>query len=674
MMEPTLTPEAAPSDAPLASPPPNWKSIIQSSVKDLERFKHTWQENVSFRKNKPLTESPTHDVITIPADWSRTKKKVADLFFQVPEIKLRGRNPASVATAAAVAQILNFELQNEVKAYVAMDECLQDAVNASGFAAVMVGYDVTTEPVDVPVADTSMMAPEEAALVPMTTVERPVYQCYYIKRLSPMQVLKPVEFTGSDWQQAAFLGERGRVPLAEAKRRGWVDDQYEHQCKDKLETVSSDTDQKNEKDEGKFVRYTQLFYKRSYYYAEEKDPRKIHRLVHIDGLDDPKIDEPFKWQEYNPMTRQWIGMKGFPIKVATLTTISDEAIPPSDSEIGRPQVQEMMKFRSQMMRQRDLSFHLRWYDVYSLDEDVFEQMKSGVIQDMIPMNGPGSNAIGEVARANYPRENYDAMNVMAADLDEAWSMGANQQGYSSPGDTSATEAQIMAQSNDVRLSYEQARVLRLFLEVAEGLLGLMQLFQDETKYAPLLGPDGAQALAAWTKKDISGDFLFEAKPDAAQRVDVGQKRVEALNLYTKVRQDPLINPQPLIKDLLELHGLDASKMMVQPQPEPPKPAALRFSYGGPDLANPLVVALIQKNSPEPVTPEDMAAAKALMADAGIPQLPPTLMPLPTPGQDGQPPSLLQSSEEMAAASEHGGPPEQTESIDRRYEMDSRPQE
>jgi hypothetical protein len=59
----------------------------------------------------------------------------------------------------------------------------------------------------------------------------------------------------------------------------------------------------------------------------------------------------------------------------------------------------------------------------------------------------------------------------------------------------------------------------------------MQLFQDDEKWVELEGPDGLKQLQAWDKSRVRGDYAFEAKPDAAVKIDVGQKRVESLNVY-----------------------------------------------------------------------------------------------------------------------------------------------
>jgi hypothetical protein len=658
---------------PAAAEQPTWKQEIDACRRHRETLLRVWKENVSYRRNKPLETRPTVDTVTIPVDWSRTKSKQAQLFFQVPEIKMRARRPDVAAAAPIYAAAINNKLEHEAKTHVMMDEVLADVINASGFGVAQVGFEGVFEEVAVPSVDTNNYAPEqlEALLaqndgqVPTTTVQRPIYTNYYTRRISPANFLWPVEFTGSDWQEAEWLGEEGQIPLAEAIRRGWVDASYEVECADKMQSVNDANADTEKKAVGKYVRYSQIFYRKASRSEKEQDPRKIGHCVYVDGKDAPVVNEDLKWQKWDPESRTWLGLTTFPIKVMTLTTISDEAIPPSDSEIGRPQVKELIKSRSQMVRQRDRSLPIRWFDVNQVDPEVAELLRAGVYQDLIPMQGPGDSAIGEVARASYPRESFEFQRIISSDLDEAWAMSPNQQGFATPGDTSATEVDIMNQSANVRLDYERARVLRFFLEVAEGLGALMQLFQEEEQWVEVLDDNGKAALQAWDRTKIRGDFLFEAKPDSAARVDVGSKRVENLNLYKMLRQDPLINPQALVADLVELHGLDPTRVLAPPPDPQAKPANIRFSFNGGDLANPMVVALVQKNNPTPLTQEDLKNAYELMKDSGIPVMPPTMLELPQPGDPGQPPMPKQG--EMPAETAHPGPAESVEPLNQRYE-------
>lgn len=648
---------------------PRWKQRIETCERLRDKIARDWKENVNYRKNQPFQSSPDTDQVAVPVDWARTKNKQADLFFQVPDVKLAGRYPEADATAPLAAAALNFKLQKELRFSYTMDEILGDVINAAGIGICACGYDAEHEMVSVPAIDTTTIPPEqvqmmkEAGSLPMTEAPNTIYSCYYARRISPANFLWPVEFTGSDWQKADWLGYQDKIPLAEALRLGWVDDDYEAEYGDKLETVNPSNDDTDRQDSAsKCVKYSRIFYRMNCFDPEEKDPRKIGHLVFVEHVKEPVVDEPLKWQKYVPETRKWIGVQSFPIKVLTLTTISDEALPPSDSRIGRNPVRELNKFRTQMIRQRDRSMPLRWFDINLVDEEIAEQMRKGVFQDMIPMNGPGDHAVGEVARASFPRESYESQKVIEHDLDQAWSAGANQQGFESAGDTSATEARIVQDNYSRTMRYEQGKTLRFFLEIGECIFGLMQLFQDDEEFVQVLGPNRARALQAWDRTKIPGEYTFDASADAALSNEVGQKRQELQGIYKIMRRDPKINPQPLINKLLETYGMDPAEFAAEPSQPPPDKPNVRFSFKGEDLLNPVCVAIIQKGG-QPISPADIEAAKILMRDAGLMGAPPP----PAPPIAQGPPLPPTPAPPAPPNPGHPGPPAVVEPLNQRYE-------
>jgi hypothetical protein len=56
---------------------------------------------------------------------------------------------------------------------------------------------------------------------------------------------------------------------------------------------------------------------------------------------------------------------------------------------------------------------------------------------MIPIQGNGSAAVGEVARASYPAEEFGFDRIVKSDLQEAWRVGSNQVGNFASGERSA---------------------------------------------------------------------------------------------------------------------------------------------------------------------------------------------------------------------------------------------
>lgn len=665
----------AKDDNPLSAA--SWMGRFQATREVRKALFKTWQENVAARVGKGERRTPTGESVNVPADWARTKNKQAQLWYQVPEVQLEGRQEMYAALAATFASALNFELTEKMHTEHVMNECLGDVINASGIMIAKVGYEGQFENVPMPLADPTMQPPPQPGMgmpqpdmgtepPPTTMVPRAVYQCIYAERISPAHFLWPVEFIGSNWQKAHWLGWDGYKRVAEAVRLGWVPAGFEGTSIDDAEWLLIKEPGDTKSQDG-WVKFAEAFYRPAFFDPNEKDVRKIKRVVIVEGLEGEKskvVDEDFKWQQYDPQSFSWKGMTSFPIKVATIAHISDKAIPPSDSEMGRSQVRELNTTRAQFLQQRKHSMPLRWVDVNQVDEEIVERLRKGTWQDMIPMNGPGDHAIGEVARASFPHETWEGDRVIKADLDESWSMGQPQMSAPTKGDTTATEIRTMQTSLNVRLSFEQGWVLRFFIEIAQATASLMQLFYDQTEYVKVVGPDGIAKLQPFIGTATPGEYFFKTKPDSQLKLDAQQERSESLNLYKLLRQDPLINPTALVGAVLEKHGIDPTKVFAPPQPPKKEGPKVAYSFKGEDLLNPIAVALIQKGD-TPLTPEDIAAAKALIGDVtdGLVGTPPT-------GAAGGAPPAAGGPPPTGATPPHPGPAAKVPDLGRRYEHEN----
>jgi len=293
--------------------------------------------------------------------------------------------------------------------------------------------------------------------------------------------------------------------------------------------------------------------------------------------------------------------------------VSDKAIPPSDTEAGRPQVRELIRSRSQMLRQRDHSVPIRWYNVNLVDDEIIEAIKRGEYQDILPVNGDGSRMIGEVARASYPRESFQFQSIIGNDLDRSWALSNNQLATTTDTERSATEAKLVQSAGDVRLDYEKSRCNRFLVEGAEVLFSLMQKFRAGTKYVrvPTLGGEELQKIEP---TDLQGEFLFDFLADSSDRVDKTTRQANTLKLYNLLANSPTVDRASLERELIELHGHDPTKVIRERPPDKPEPPNISYRFSGEDMLNPMVVALMMKAGHE-LTPQDIKAAAMMIQDA-----------------------------------------------------------
>lgn len=636
---PDDTPSPGPRDEPtiqVNETPENrfelWLSRIAKCRAHKDMLIPDWRTNIDYRRGKQFSTDSDQDRIAITTDWSATKTKQAQLFSQVPEVRLTAKHKKYQASVPTFAKKLN-ETIEQAKVGVVLDENVPDCVNAAGFAGCIVSYDARMGPVQIPVPPPEVVAQMKAAgmEVPMQTVQRPIDTRFSANRISVEDMLWPVEFSGSDFDKSPWLGHSGREPWARAKHMFNLKDS------DKAKFTGEDSRSVNdslakapEKDlnrEPDTVCYDELFYWRYIYHPEETRFKAIQRLVFIHGQTEPVVNEEWKGQK-RAADGSIIGSCVFPIRVLTLTYISDEAIPPSDSAMGRPQVDELIRSRSQMVQQRENSIPWRWIDTNRVDPIVVDALQRGTWQGIIPVNGSGANAMGEGSRANYPNEDFEFQRVAENDLERTWqtSEGA---GRPAPASRSATASRNMAQTASTRTAYERGRVARYFLGIAEVLAGLLALYGKFTE-------EEAVALQGWDRESLANYFIYGVRVDSTVLLDAEQRIERLMAFLNMTAKSGYVNVEPVIREIADLSGLDPNEVVRAPQPPPKEPMNISLRASGlEDLLNPLFLAFLVESGQAP-SPEALETAKKILLASNVPP-PPPAPPAPPAGPGAVPP-------------------------------------
>jgi hypothetical protein len=247
---------------------------------------------------------------------------------------------------------------------------------------------------------------------------------------------------------------------------------------------------------------------------------------------------------------------------------------------------------------------------------------------MIPVIGSGDRIIGEVARTAYPRENLEFDRILKADIQEAVSVGPNQQGMFASGERSASEAQIVQNSFQTEIGQQRAKVAAFVVGIAEVVAGLFALYGEinPNELGAAIGPEAMQRLQAWDRTRINQKFVFDVRPDSTVRFDAQQLTHQLTSVLNITAQSGYLKPKPLIQRIIELNGLDPAECMTEPTPKGPEPPKVTFSFSGQDLLNPMVLAILAKAGLAP-TPEEIAAmdkmqeAVAATQPVGTPDVP-----------------------------------------------------
>ncbi len=586
-----------------------------------------WTVNVDYRRGKPFTSQTDDDQVAVNLDWSLTKAKQAALFSQVPQVRI-DHVPDTLPKNAPWAIQLEHQLNDtlvEAGIEAAMDECLPDCINAAGLGIVLVSYDALTEDRQVPKMDISSLPPEQqdeftqsgtvqGTFLPMDTIPYALDHRYTIQRVSPGDFLWPINYTGSNFDKAPWLGRSGRVTWAEALQlfaktdanpNGLTEDDHDTvigEDRPILDRLTHDVERdKTSADE--MVGFDELFYHENTYDVEAKSYNTIHHMVYVAGKEKPVIDEPWKGQKVNPQDHSVIGTLKYPLRVLTLTYISDETIPPSDSAIGRPQVNEINKARTQMIRQRERSLPVRWANSDRVDPAIMQNLMRGNWQAFIPVQGEGSRIIGEVSRAMMPPENFKFDQIAKADLNEEWVTGNI--GLQVTSDKSSDEDQNKSNAN-TQIGRERAKVASFFIGIAEVLGGLLCLYEDPSGFGQGFDPA------------ISKDLRCSILADSTVLLDSNQKLArlnQFINVYAK---SGWINVEPVLQEIATLTGLDPSIVVKAPEPKPPVEPNISLRLTGvEDMLNPLALAFLIKSGQAPSN-DLIEQAKALIQQAVVP--------------------------------------------------------
>jgi hypothetical protein len=573
-----------------------WMRRVEHA-RDLRRNRITvWERCVKSYLGKTLDKMPDHDTVVVPKDMPFLETKRSQLAFQVPEVQLKPLLPGLEQATLMFQAALNHELgPHGADLLTTVDECLFNVI-AMGIAPSKIGYEASMgereveEPVTDPLTGQPSGEPQKRK-VPFLAKER-----YFWDTVDPRDFLVPYEFAGANFDRAPWLGCEYTRDFEVAKKLYKLPSDFAaFGTDDDRPSLSDEKDGADRDVVKRKVRVVEIWYYASQFDPEEQHPDRLRILVLVQGHDKAirHQDSPY---QYIDATGKLAGMLGHSLHVMTLRNVADRAYPPSEIEMSLGLNEELSKGRTQMVAQRDTSIPMRGIDKSRVSPDDLAKILAGKWQGIIPMDGDPRNIMAEIARAQFPRENFTFNEIIDRDIEEVWALGKPQRGLTEDSTKTATELQLAQGAASVRLDKERARVLKWFTDGATKYGTLLQQFKDDASYVEVLGPQGAQQLMAWDKTKIQGKFLYKAKPDSALRMDAQAERQQLLNLYNLTGKDPNVARVELLKSLFQKFNMDPSRIVVEKLPEPgPEKPKLALSFNGEDALNEAAMLLAQAN-------------------------------------------------------------------------------
>lgn len=680
-----------------------WLGRVKAAQKHVEDLQPEWDRNQRRYLNKS-DDSGRDDgkEIRVPTLYWHTEEKKAWLLPATPKVVVTAKRPESVQAAPLVELVMNDVLTAKapdgVDAMTALEEVMSDMLVGSGIFAVNIGYenvqdgtkqvphpefgtqpDPTWEPPDPSTLDPTL-PPPQAPQVPVTVEEPNYIDTWFMNRLEPSKLLIPDDFTGSDYDKAAWLGFEFLMDEFLARNK-WksIPDDFEQYADGDDRLMNADSRERQTQDKRNKFRMYCVFYKAAIFDQTVKNPYQYRMLILLEGFKKPveHKDSPFQWRDPDGTL---CGMMGNPIHIGALRYVADSAFPPSDATMSQFQDREITDGRNDMRLQRERNIPMRVANVTRLKQAGIEKIESAPYGSIIPLDETafgqnGDMPIKDVQQFPYPQENFTFDTINNRDMDAIYGSGASSGGAIPTGaaSTSATMSGAAERSAQSRRDREQGKFMAWYAGAINKLFPLYQQFATDTLYVQLLGHPDGDTLVAWNKDKIQGKFAFAIQPEASPAET--QQRQDELNWYQLVAKSPNIDLRALDTELVKSFGKDPAKVIkpVTPPPPPPPqlPHGITLNLDEKGLnplqpSFPIIMALLEAAGVK-IPDQAIAQAQQQAQKTGLPpaaagnvvsgQVPPPPLP-PGPGPALPPP-------------QHGGAVDQVEPIDKNM-LDSNP--
>ncbi|HMJ58289.1 MAG TPA: hypothetical protein VK467_04085 [Gemmatimonadales bacterium] len=605
--------------APAAKPPPKeqrltpdqasaWRRRIKAALEATKPALDEGKKNID-RYNAQHLGTVTDKTVAVPTDFYYIEQKKPQLFYRLPDVYLKALQPGLDDGGVIFQAALNSKIGPAgVNVLPKVQEVLFDVICATGFGALKVGYEPIidgTKPFEVSPASQDPLtgAPVEAVVEEVPNI---IASRYFIERGAPGDLIVPADFSGSDFDDAAYLGIRFREDLPDGEVQGKTSEQDD----DRRLTPLPDA--------GKTARRhqrigTELFFKaRTFGFAKHPDAIWTFTLYDDDPDSTPVTVKPCPYQKTNPQTGRLEGMVGFPIVPLTTRYVSDTWMARSDCSMAQNSATELSTGRTQMIQYRDRNMPQWGFDTTRVDADIQAKIARNESMAGIGFNGPGADATWPIVKGQMSRENFSFNDYIQQDLNRIW--GITDQGTSARAESAktATEIQTSEAASKTRMEAERAKVVDWYLKVVAKFGALLQMFADETEYVELVGQDAqrlknippeiqqqaaadpqAKLLVPWTKDEIFGRYSFQVKPDSQLHTDVTQEREQWLKFFNFLANEPTCNRTELTREGMKLFHYDPVRFTQPPPEHKPEPPKLSLAFTGEDFVAPQAPIMIE---------------------------------------------------------------------------------
>lgn len=240
----------------------------------------------------------------------------------------------------------------------------------------------------------------------------------------------------------------------------------------------------------------------------------------------------------------------------------------SDSMILDPQQRELNEIRTLQMKHRRLSIVKAFMKGNAMDIEEIEKMTSEEVLSVVKIKGDMSDVDFRIV-AQEPQMLRTAANEVMNDVRENLGFSRNQAGNYDSGmggggsRASATEAQIVQAASEIRIDERRDMCADLLVDAFTDINTMIFNHWKDDQVVGILGPNSLPYWVAFKPAALNGvEYLMDIDPDSALPETKQIRTQKAVQSYTLLKENPLIDPEKLTKYLLrELHGTDFDELM-----------------------------------------------------------------------------------------------------------------
>lgn len=269
------------------------------------------------------------------------------------------------------------------------------------------------------------------------------------------------------------------------------------------------------------------------------------------------------------MFQRYGGLPYFP----TIFNEDDEAmwgVP--DSKILEPYQLELNEIRTQIMKHRRLTLVKVLVQEKKMDVEEAEKLVSEDVGAVAFVKGDPNTTVKIIQQSTIPQELFKAAEEVMSDVRETMAFSRNQMGEfnSGRGDTTATEATIVRLATEIRVDERRDSLADTTVDIIERMHAVIFDNWGAEEVIDVLGPGG---IPIWVqfRGDLlkTGRYNINVDPDSTVPETRALREQRAIQLYTILKENPLIDPMKLTQYLLkELKGVQFDDMMkMLPAPE-----------------------------------------------------------------------------------------------------------